>query len=300
MIFDSIIIGKGPAGIQAALYVKRANLNVLVIGKDGGSLEKAEKVENFYGQESIISGKELINKGILQVEKMGVQVLTDEVVGIEFFEGQDANHENYGLLFKVKTLKNEYIAKTVIIATGANRRAPLIKGVKEFEGHGVSYCAVCDGFFYRNKEVVVIGNGDYAISEVEALLPVTDKITILTNGKEEVLTRNKNVTCNTKKILEVTGDKKVEKVIFKDNTEMNVSGIFIAEGIATSLDFAKRLGAEIEENKLLVDNRTMQTSISGVFAAGDCTGEVYQISKAVYEGMKAALGVIRYIKEALV
>lgn len=298
MIFDTIIIGKGPAGIQAALYVKRANLNVLVIGKDGGSLEKAEKVENFYGQESIISGKELINKGILQVEKMGVQVLTDEVVGIEFFEGQDANHENYGLLFKVKTLKNEYIAKTVIIATGANRRAPLIKGVKEFEGHGVSYCAVCDGFFYRNKEVVVIGNGDYAISEVEALLPVTDKITILTNGKEEVLTRNKNVTCNTKKILEVTGDKKVEKVIFKDNTEMNVSGIFIAEGIATSLDFAKRLGAEIEENKLLVDNRTMQTSISGVFAAGDCTGEVYQISKAVYEGMKAALGVIRYIKEA--
>lgn len=298
MIFDSIIIGKGPAGIQAALYVKRANLNVLVIGKDGGSLEKAEKVENFYGQESIISGKELINKGILQVEKMGVQVLTDEVVGIEFFEGQDANHKNYGLLFKVKTLKNEYLAKTVIIATGANRRAPLIKGVKEFEGHGVSYCAVCDGFFYRNKEVVVIGNGDYAISEVEALLPVTDKITILTNGKEEVLTRNKNVTCNTKKILEVTGDKKVEKVIFKDNTEMNVSGIFIAEGIATSLDFAKRLGAEIEENKLLVDNRTMQTSISGVFAAGDCTGEVYQISKAVYEGMKAALGVIRYIKEA--
>lgn len=298
MIFDSIIIGKGPAGIQAALYVKRANLNVLVIGKDGGSLEKAEKVENFYGQESIISGKELINKGILQVEKMGVQVFTDEVVGIEFFEGQDANHKNYGLLFKVKTLKNEYIAKTVIIATGANRRAPLIKGVKEFEGHGVSYCAVCDGFFYRNKEVVVIGNGDYAISEVEALLPVTDKITILTNGKEEVLTRNKNVTCNTKKILEVTGDKKVEKVIFKDNTEMNVSGIFIAEGIATSLDFAKRLGAEIEENKLVVDNRTMQTSISGVFAAGDCTGEVYQISKAVYEGMKAALGVIRYIKEA--
>lgn len=298
MIFDSIIVGKGPAGIQAALYVKRANLNVLVIGKDGGSLEKAEKVENFYGQESIISGKELINKGILQVEKIGVQVLTDEVVGIEFFEGQDANHENYGLLFKVKTLKNEYIAKTVIIATGANRRAPLIKGVKKFEGHGVSYCAVCDGFFYRNKEVVVIGNGDYAISEVEALLPVTDKITILTNGKEEVLTRNKNVTCNTKKIAEVTGDKKVEKVIFKDNTEMNVSGIFIAEGIATSLDFAKRLGAEIEENKILVDNRTMQTSISGVFAAGDCTGEVYQISKAVYEGMKAALGVIRYIKEA--
>ena len=294
MIFDSIVIGKGPAGVQAALYMKRANLNVLVIGKDGGSLEKAEKIENFYGQEEVISGKDLINKGILQVEKIGVQVLTDEVVGIEFFENEELNSE---FIFKVKTLKNEYITKTVIIATGANRRAPLIKGVKEFEGHGVSYCAVCDGFFYSGKDVVVIGNGDYAISEVEALLPLANKITILTNGKEEVLTRNKNVTCNTKKISEVTGDKTVEKVIFKDNTELNVSGVFIAEGIATSLDFAKKIGADIEENKLLVDNKNMQTSISGLFAAGDCTGEVYQISKAVYEGMKAALGVIKYLKE---
>lgn len=318
MIYDSIIVGKGPAGIQAALYMKRANLNILVIGKDGGSLEKAEKIENFYGQETALSGEELINKGISQIEKLGAQVITDEVVGIELsfaesttkngIENQENkenmeskldeyNEANNKIIFKVKTVKNEYTSKTIIMATGTNRKAPLIKGVKELEGRGVSYCAVCDGFFYKDKNVAVIGNGNYAISEVEALLPITNKITILTNGKDEVLVRNKNVECNTKKISAVTGEKKVEKIIFKDNTVMNVSGIFIAEGIATSLDLAKKIGAEIEGDKLVVDNNTMQTSIPGIYAAGDCTGEIYQISKAVYEGMKAGLAVIKYLKE---
>jgi len=291
MVYDSIIIGKGPAGIQAALYMKRANLNVLVIGKDGGSLEKAEKIENFYGQENVVSGKELIDKGINQVKQIGVEVLTDEVVGIEFFDGDGEIQ-----LFKVKTLKNEYICKTVLVATGINRRAPLIDGVSTFEGRGVSYCAICDGFFYRDKEIAVIGNGDYAISEVEALLPVTSKITILTNGKEEVATRDTSIKCNTKKISAIVGADKVEKVVFKDDSEINVSGIFIAEGVASSLDFARRLGALIENNKLVVDNESMQTSVNGLFAAGDCTGETYQISKAVYEGMKAALSVIKYLK----
>lgn len=301
MVYDSIIIGKGPAGIQAALYMKRANLNVLVIGKDGGSLEKAEKIENFYGQENVVSGKELIDKGINQVKKLGVEVLTDEVVGIEFFDGDNGvgfeNVEELDIqIFKVKTLKNEYISKTVLVATGINRRAPLIDGVTDFEGRGVSYCAICDGFFYRDKEIAVIGNGDYAISEVEALMPITNKITILTNGKDEVLTRDKNIRCNTKKISAIVGANKVEKVVFKDDSEINVSGIFIAEGVASSLDFARRLGAQVENNKLVVDNESMQTTVSGLFAAGDCTGETYQISKAVYEGMKAALSVIKYLK----
>ena len=297
MVYDSIIIGKGPAGIQAALYIKRANLNVLVIGKDGGSLEKAEKIENFYGQEEPITGKNLIDKGIKQAEKLGITVLQDEVVGIEFLEENEVLvKEKYIQKYKVKTLKNEYIAKTVVVATGINRVAPKIQGISNFEGRGVSYCAVCDGFFYKDKNVVVIGNGDYAISEVETLLPITSKITILTNGKQEVMFRNLNVKCNTKEILNVYGENKVEKVVFKDNSEIDVSGIFIAEGVATSIDFARRLGAQIKDNKLIVNCENMQTTVKGVFAAGDCIGETYQISKAVYDGMKAALGVIKYLK----
>lgn len=329
IIYDSIIIGKGPAGIQAALYIKRSNLNVLVIGKDGGSLEKAEKIENFYGQEPI-SGKDLVNKGVEQIKQLGVQVFTDEVVGIEFLDkialknhlnvnvalnSASESSENYkdskeienledvefnikqDFIFKVKTLKSEYLAKTVLIATGTNRRAPLIKGIKEYEGRGVSYCAICDGFFYKDKEIVIIGNGNYAISEAEALLPVTDKITILTNGKDEVLIRDKDIKCNTKEIEEISGNNKVEKIVFKDNTEINVNGIFVAEGSATSIDFARKLGAELDGNKLVVDSESMQTSIPGLYAAGDCTGEVYQISKAVYEGMKAGLSITKNLRK---
>lgn len=296
MIYDSIVIGKGPAGIQAALYMKRANLNILVIGKDGGSLEKADKIENFYGQENVISGKELVEKGITQIKKLGVEVITDEVVSIEFIENEDSNAK-FDFIFKVKTLKAEYVSKTVLISTGVNRKTPLIAGIKEFEGKGVSYCAICDGFFYRDKEVAVIGNGNYAISEVEALLPVTNKITVLTNGKSELLMRDKDIKCNSREISSVEGDKKVEKIVFKDNTEMYVSGIFIAEGSASSVDFARKLGAEIHNNSIIVNDKNMQTSVNGLFAAGDCTGgEIYQISKAVYEGMKAGLGIVKYIK----
>lgn len=293
MIFDTIIIGKGPAGIQAALYAKRAGLNVLVIGKDSGALAKTEKIENFYGQCGSISGIELVNRGILQIENLGVTVLNDEVVSIEFAESGDNIKE---VVYKVKTLKNEYIGKTVVIATGANRKNPNINGLKEYEGRGVSYCAICDGFFYKDKEVAVIGDGDYAISEVHTLLPVARKITILTNGNKPVLVRDKNVTCNTKEISKIIGNNRVEAVLFKDNTKIETSGIFIAEGVATSLDFAKRLGATIENDKIFVDTQTMETSIPGVFAAGDCTGEIYQIPKAVYEGMLAGLSVVKYLK----
>jgi len=288
-IYDSIIIGKGPAGIQAALYIKRANFNVLVIGKDGGSLEKADKIENLYGQETVLSGKDLINKGISQMEQIGVSVLTDEVVGIEFGDSLD--------YFKVKSLKNEYYSKTVLIATGINKNRPRIKGIEDFEGRGVSYCAICDGFFYKDKEVVVIGNSDYAVSEVENLLSVTNKITILTNGKDEVLVRDKDVNCNTKKIEAIVGENKVQKVVFEDQTTMDVSGVFVAEGSAASTDFARKLGAEIEENKIVVNNENMQTSVVGIYAAGDCTGGEYQISKAMYEGMKAGLSIVKFLRK---
>lgn len=287
MFYDSIVIGKGPAGIEAAIYIKRANRNVLIIGKDGGSLEKTEKIENFYGQENMISGKELLEKGIKQARNLGIDVIKDEVVGIDFL---DCN-------YKVKTVKNEYEAKTVVIATGANRKAPLIDGMKEFEGKGVSYCAICDGFFYKDKDVAVIGEGDYAISEVEALLPIANNITILTNGKEEVLKRNENVKCNTQEISAIRGNTQVEKVVFKDKTELEVSGVFVAEGAASSLDFARKIGAEITENRIVVDHNNMETTVPGLFAAGDCTGELYQITKAVYEGMKAGLGVINYLSK---
>lgn len=147
MVYDVIIIGKGPAGITAGIYLKRANHKILIIGKDGGALEKTKAIDNYYGFSDTISGKDLLKQGLEQANRLGIPVQTDEVLGIE--KGED---------FVVETRNNTYHTKTVILATGTNRNAPKIKGIKELEGKGVSYCAICDAFFYRNKSVAVLGS----------------------------------------------------------------------------------------------------------------------------------------------
>lgn len=288
MIYDSIIIGKGPAGISAGIYIKRAGLNVLIIGKDGGALEKTNKIDNYYGFVNTISGKELLNNGINQAIRLGIQVETDEVVGLEY-------DENY----IVKTRNNEFYSKSLIIATGTKRNTPNIKGIAEYEGKGVSYCAICDAFFYRNKEVVVLGEGDYALSEAKELSKVANKVTILTNGKELIENRSidtENIEVDNRSIKEVVGEVTVNKVRFSDNSELSTHGVFVAIGTASSTDLARKLGILVENNNIIVDEN-MSTNIQGVFACGDCTGGLLQISKAVYEGSKAGLKTVTYIRE---
>lgn len=284
-MYDVIVIGKGPAGITSAIYAKRAGLNILVIGKGIGALEKTDKIENYYGFEEPIEGKKLVEKGIKQAENLGITVIEDEVTGI-----------NYEKNFIVKAIKQNYETKTVILATGTNRKSPQIKGIKEFEGKGVSYCAVCDAFFYRQKDVAVLGDGDYAISEALELLPVAKSVTILTNGRKPMEIRSENIKFNAKEINEFRGESKINEVEFKDNTKLSVDGIFIAEGFATSIDLARKIGAQTNGNQIKVDEN-MQTTVPGLFAAGDCTGGLLQISKAVYEGTKAGLSVINYIRK---
>ena len=145
-MYDVIIIGAGPAGITAGLYTQRGNLKTLIIHNGKTSLENANKIENYYGFENGITGKELYFQGIRQAQNIGIDVKNEEVIKIEMIEKS----------FKVKTTKNEYISKTIIIAMGTKKKTLQIDGVKKFEGRGISYCAICDGFFYRNKDVAVI------------------------------------------------------------------------------------------------------------------------------------------------
>jgi len=284
-MYDVIIIGAGPAGISASLYSKRANLKTMVIYSEQSSLKKTEKIDNYYGFKNGISGEELYLSGIAQAKNIGVELLKEEVLKIEIEENG----------FKVVTENNSYISKTIVLATGTRKNAPNIKGIKEFEGRGVSYCAICDGFFYKNKNVAVLGNGNYAISETNDLINITNDITILTNGKAAPDIRADNVTINQKEIEEITGKDKVEGIRFKDNTTIKVDGVFVAEGTAGIIEFAKKLGLFIEKNKIIV-NENMETNIPGIYACGDCTGGLLQISKAVYEGTKAALAAIEFIR----
>lgn len=285
-MYDVIIIGAGPAGVSASLYTKRGNLNTLIIYNEMSDLKKAGKIENYYGFKEGISGKDLYETGIKQAENLGVDLLNEEVTKIEHSDND----------FKVVTSKKEYRAKIVIIATGNKKNSPKIKGIEEFEGRGVSYCAICDGFFYRNKNVAVLGNGNYAISETNDLINITNKISILTNGAEVPEFRADNVDVISKQIREVRGTEKIEEIEFEDDSVLKTDGLFIAEGVAGSTEFAKKLGILLDKNKIIV-NENMETNIKGVFACGDCTGGLFQISKAVYEGTKAGLQAIKYYKE---
>ncbi|MBE6904379.1 MAG: thioredoxin reductase [Ruminococcaceae bacterium] len=277
-----VIIGSGPAGVSAALYTSRANIDTLVISNESSALLKAEKIENYYGFEEAISGKELHDNAIEGAKKAGARFVKEEVVGIGFEER-----------LCVYTDKNKYSADSVIIATGASRKAPLIKGIAEFEGRGVSYCAVCDAFFYRGKNVAVIGNSSYALHEAKELLPVVNSVVLLTDGKPlEVETDIE--TINTK-ISEIIGNETVNGVLFEDNSKIEIDGLFVAIGVAGSTELAKKIGILTEKGKIVVDEN-MATNVPGIFSAGDCNGGLLQISKAVSEGAVAGTQAIKYIR----
>lgn len=282
-MYDVIIIGSGPAGISAAIYLKRAKKNILIVSNGKSALQKAHKIENYYGIENI-SGEELHKVGIKQVERIGVPIEKDEVINISF-----DRH------FIVTTVNREFEAKKVIIATGTNRMAPNIKGIKEFEGKGVSYCAICDAFFYRNKDVAVIGNGNYAIHEAKQLKPVAKSVTILTDGKEMVQNRDaSDFDVEETPIREFRGGNRIEEVEFDNNNTKKIDGVFVAIGTASSTDLAKKIGAVVKNNNIVV-NENMETTVKGLYACGDCTGGLLQVNKAVYEGAIAALDIVKNI-----
>lgn len=291
-----VIIGAGPAGISAALYAARGNMNPLVINNGIGALEKAEKIENYYGLEHPLSGKELYERGISQVEALGVRILDAEVLGISGFD-----------TFTVKTTAGDFDTVSVILATGGKRSAPKIPGLKEFEGRGVSYCAVCDAFFYRGKEVAVVGNGEFALHEAEELRNVTQDVTIYTDGKEPEFSREHPIAVNTMKIQAIEGDDKVSGLLMQSDTAAQdaeapensfypADGVFVALGTAGSTEIARQMGAEITDKGNIKTDEEMATTIPGLFAAGDCTGGLLQVSKAVYEGSMAAISAGKYVR----
>lgn len=284
-MYDVIIIGKGPAGISSSIYTIRANLKTLVIGKDGGALEKADKIENYYGFENGINGKDLLLSGIKQAKSLGIKIKDQEVLSINYEEDN----------FKVITNKEEFLSKSVIIATGVNRPKIKLEGIDIFEGKGVSYCAICDAFFFRGKDVAVLGNGEYALHEVNELLPIVKSVSVLTNGKEKINLRDDSIKVYDKRIRGLRGKENLEKIEFEDDSDLKVSAIFIAEGVASSVDFARRIGANTNNNKIVVDDEC-RTNVPGLFAAGDCIGGIYQVSKAVSDGAKAGISAINYIR----
>ncbi|MBP0981420.1 MAG: FAD-dependent oxidoreductase [Oscillospiraceae bacterium] len=282
---DVIIIGHGPAAVSAALYLRRAQKSVALIGRDMGALQKAEKIENYFGLPVPVSGIELAKTGLSQAKNLGAEIISAEVFDITY-DGD----------FLLTSSVGEHRAKAVILATGAARKAPAISGLKEFEGRGVSYCAVCDAFFYRGKTVGVLGSGEFALHELSHLLNVCEKAYLLTNGAPAPESLPEKTTAITEPIAEIVGENVVTAVKLKGGEEIALSGVFVAQGSAAAADFARKMGIEVANGSIVVDN-DMKTAIDGVFAAGDCTGGFLQVATAVSEGAKAAMSALAFLKK---
>ena len=288
MIYDSIVIGAGPAGVSASLYIKRSNLDVLILQCHESILTKAKQIDNYYGMPSI-EGKTLFNQGLDQARLLGVEIKNEEVLSIKI-EMIDSTFR-----YKVNTTNNTYLTKTVVIATGTSRSMPKIANIADYVDTNISYCAICDGFFYRDKKVVVLGYSKYAVSEAIELSKVTNNVTILTNGNSFNEDTPDNINVITEKIKSFNGTNKIEQIEF-ENSLVDVDGLFIAWGTAGGYEFAKKLGIETINNKIVV-NKNMETNMPGIYACGDVTGAPYQIFKAVYEGATAGLSISDKLKK---
>lgn len=295
-MYDSIIIGAGPAGMTAAIYLARANKKVLIIEKEtiGGQISSSPLVENYPGYEGI-SGSVLANNMYNQVDKLGVDIELDEVTDII-----------PGELHTVKTLDNEFKARTVIIATGVKYRLLGLENEIELIGNGIHFCVSCDGAFYKGKHVAVVGGGNTGIINAIALADMCEKVYLiqdkdkLTGEKilQDKLKQKVNVEVITNSVVsKIIGDDKLEKIIIKNGKKENeiiVDGMFISIGLMPQSDFLKGI-IDLDKFNYAVSFDT-KTKIDGIFVAGDIRTKPFrQITTAVNDGTTSSLYALEYL-----
>lgn len=300
-MYDFIIIGSGASGLSAAMYAARLNLKTAVIGEmPGGLITSTHVVENWPGTVSI-SGPDLGMALFEHATKAGAEFKNEKV--LEVTKSKD------GKIFTVKTASNEYQSKTILFATGTQHRSLDAKGIKEFENKGVSYCALCDGAFYKGKNVCIVGGGDSAAKEAIFLSQVAAKVYIIVRKdvlraeprNQELIAAASNIEVlyNTE-IAEVIGDdegKKVAKILTKDGREFSVDGIFLAIGHMAQTELAAKLGVELNQKGEIKISRHSETSVPGVYAAGDCADtEFKQAITGSAEGVTAAYYAFKYVQ----
>lgn len=271
-MLEILVIGSGPAGASCAIYLKRFNHEVTVISNGNATLSTAHQVDNYYGYYGI-SGDSLYQKGIEQMLSLGVTILEETVLSIEYY-----GH------FVVTTDKNVYEARKVVLATGKARNKLKVKNAKNYEQKGLSYCATCDGFFYRNKKIGIIGSGSAMLHELSFLQNMSPHITVFTDGVEVDVP---GVSVVTDKLVEVYGFDFLEG-IKTEKADYELDGLFVAIGDASTFDFIKHLGIASDANNNIIVDKEYQTNIKGLYAAGDAIGGVLQIAKASYDGMMVA------------
>ncbi|MFX1340313.1 MAG: NAD(P)/FAD-dependent oxidoreductase [Promethearchaeota archaeon] len=296
-IYDIIVLGGGPTAIGCAIYAARFAMDVLIIGKTfGGLIATTHIVENYPGITSV-SGLGFTEMFREHMQSLNISYISDEINSIE----KQNDH------FILHSFFQKFKAYSICIATGSVRRKLGIPGEEEFAGKGVSYCATCDGPFFKDKVVCVIGGSDSAAKEALFLAQNAKKVYIIYRGEEiraEPINK-KRVYKNEKieiiyktNVAEIKGDNSVKSVIFDNSKEFKVDGVFIEIGSIPNSDLAKRIGVNTNEKGEIIINRKSETNIPGIFAAGDVADAPFkQAITGVAEGVIAAYSAFDYLKE---
>ena len=293
--YDVVVVGAGPAGLTAAIYSGWLGLKTVVLEAaiPGGRAGQAPQIKNFPGFPDGIIGAELADKMRQQAERFKAEFRSDEEM-----VGLDLEDETK----KVVTRKQTYQAKAVIIATGTQRRKLFVPGEAELLGRGVSYCAVCDGSFFRKKAVAVIGNGEDAVEDALALADLANKVTVVTQGKEldadsvalAKLQSKPNLSIVKGEVTKIFGNQTVDAIEVltaerQNAAAIDLKGVFVALGNVPMTAIVKRAGLQTDSSGCLTVDRQQKTNIEGVFAAGDCTCGGMQVVTAAGEGAMAAM-----------
>lgn len=298
-IYDTIIIGGGPAGLCAAIYLLRANKNVLLFESEtlGGAITKSDIVENYPGI-SEISGLELGSNMASQAKNLGLEIIMQKVLAIT--KEKD--------IFSVSVKNNKYYAKTIVYATGTRPRMLDCKGAESFIGKGVSTCATCDGFFFKNKRVLVVGGGNTALTDALYLSNICSHVYVSYRRdnlrgeplKIKRLKSKENVTILYNSIVkEIIGRDVIEKVsLTVDDTpkEINVSGVFVAIGSIPNTELIKDL-VTLDQNGYALSNYQLETTVPGLYVAGDVREKnVRQLTTAVSDGTIVSKEILDYLE----
>jgi alkyl hydroperoxide reductase subunit F len=300
--YDSIIVGAGPAGITAAIYLARKKLDILVLTLDiGGQANLSTDVENYTGF-TMIPGQELVRRFEEHLKAFNIKVVYEKVSAIR----------KKGKLFKVETESNAYWGKTVIIASGKKPRRLNVPGEEKLIGKGVTYCAICDAPFFKDKPVTIVGGGNSALQAILELAKFTNQIYVINlalelTGDEILQDRVKELpfvkVFNNCKVTKIKGERKVEGIEFvntitKETLNLNVRGVVVEIGLEPSLGFNLPKGLKLNEKNEIDVDQNCNTNIEGLFAAGDVTDVKWkQIIIAAGEGAKAALSAYEYLQK---
>ena len=300
-MYDIVIVGAGPSGLTASIYARRSNKNVLVLESltYGGQIVNTLDIEN-YPAENHISGVELANKMYNQALDLGAKIKFEKVIDIK-------NYDDYK---EVITNKNTYKTKTIILSTGSDNRKLNIKGEDELLGKGVSYCATCDGNFYKNKDVAVIGSGITAVEDTIYLSDIVNKVYLINRSNDfkvdenlfQKLSKLNNVELIlNSNITQINGKDKLESIELTDKENnkinLNIQGLFIAIGrVPENQNFAKLIN--LDDKGYIIANENCHTNIDGIFASGDNrTKSLRQLVTATSDGAIAATEAIKYINK---